>query len=294
MADYTIANLPILKHRTRDSLLSQRNNMDFVRQYLDLLSFDMVHWEDDFLGDTLHSGYQLAGEGTSLAMSAPTSATRNGYATMITGGTDNYAEIASLGLEWYAEQNCTFFALVAVNTITTVKIEVGFCDQTAATGGAASNNTGAIAEVLATPDSTATDGACWVFDTDDTTSWQLFTVKNDATPQKTEPSYIGNFDGDAAPQAGIFELLGVSLAGTNARFYRGSMVGGDSTEGDWTKRLTMTYDSGWIADAITSTVARTPHLFVQARVGSASRTLTVDALWAWQYRQKFEGVYQAA
>jgi hypothetical protein len=71
------------------------------------------------------------------------------------------------------------------------------------------------------------------------------------------------------------------------------MVGGDSSEGDWTKRLTMTYDSGWIADAITSTVALTPHIFVQNRTGS-SRTLTVDALWAWQYRQKFEGVYQAS
>jgi hypothetical protein len=293
MADYTIGNLPILRHRTRDSLLAQRNNMDFVRTYLDLLSFDMVRWDDDFLGDTLHSGYQLAGEGTSLAMSAPTSATRNGIATMVTGGTDNYAEIASLGLEWYSEQNCTFFALVKMSAITTIKVEVGFCDQTAATGGAASNNTGAIVQVLATPDSTATDGACWVFDTDDTTSWQLFTVKNDATPQKTEPSYIGNFNGDAAPVADRWELLGVSLAGTNARFYRGSMVGSDSSEGDFTKRLTMTYDSGWIADAITKTAALTPHIFVQNRTGS-TRTLSVDALWAWQYRQKFEGVYQAA
>jgi hypothetical protein len=266
----------------------------------------MVSWDDDFLGDTIHGGYQTAGQGTGLAISAPTSAIRNGEATLVTGSSEDNGQTASLGLHWYGEQNAVFAALVHLNQVTNVKAEIGFSDQTATAGSAATDHAGAIAAVLATPTATATDGACWIFDTDDAggVGWQGFGVANGTVMTKVEPTNIGSWasnanqtgtpTADPKPHAGIYELLIVALAGGSARFLRGGMVGTDSAENDWTKRLTVTYDSGWQAGAVTSTVALTPHIFVQCRAGTDPVTLTIDRWSAWQYRHKQEGAYQAA
>lgn len=290
MADYTVANQNILVHRTRDALIRQKGNADFVRQYLDLLSLDMVSWDDDFLGDIIATQYTTnSNAGTALALSA---GAKNGAATMVTAGTNNDDAVATLGLHYYGTHNAIMYAIVHLSSIAAVKCEVGFKDNITSANGADAS-AAAVVSVLATPDSTAVDGACWVFDTDDTGSWQAFGVKNNGTPSKVEPTYLGNFDGDAAPNASVYELLLVALQGSSARFYRGSMSGKDSSEGDFTKRLTITYDSGWQADYITSTADVTPYVLLQTRTAGA-KTMTVDRFGAYQYRHSSEGTYTAA
>jgi len=268
---------PIIHRRTKDSLIRQRGNSREIQRHLELISDDIVKWEDDFLGDTLHSGYQAANNGTAaanIAISAPTSAVADGQATLVSGTDDDGYSGASLGLHYYGSRHAVTSAILKVSAITTVKFEFGFTDVTAGTDAGATN-------VLATPTFNATDFAGWVFDTDDTTGLQAVGVKNGTAATKVEPSSINGNDGDATPNADEWLYLAVALRGTDARFYAGLMHDGSN---DNAKRLTITYDSDWKSGFITSTVALTPWVFVQSRAGAASRTLTLDKWTAYQYR----------
>ena len=269
----------LIRHRSLDALKRQQGNSEFVKDYLAYLSLDVAaRWDDDFQGDTLHGGYQTAADAgaTALAITAPTSAVRHGRATMVSGATADEMSVMSLGLHYYGENGAVMYAIVALNTIASAKIEVGFSDQTAST------TTPAVALVLATPTATATDGAVWVYDTNDTDNvgWQTFGVANGTVATKVEPAVI-NYDGDNDPNAGEYELLMVALRGGSARFLRGDFI--SSAGVDLARKLTMTYDSGWLASYVTATVALTPHVLVQARTTS-SRTLTLDAFGAAQWR----------
>lgn len=266
-------------HRSLDSLKRQQGNSEFFRDYLASLSLDHAAvWDDDFQGDTLHGGYQTAADAgaTALAITAPTSAVRHGRATMVTGATSDEQSIMSLGLHYYGENGAVMYALVALSAITTVKVEIGFSDQTAST------TTPAIVNSLSGETATATDGACWIFDTADSgnVGWQGFGVANGTVAAKYEPTVI-NYDGDNDPNAGEYELFSVELRGSSARFRRGDFVSSAGT--DLARKLTMTADSGWLASMVTATVALTPHVLVQCRTTS-SRTLTLDAFGARQWR----------
>jgi hypothetical protein len=167
-------------------------------------------------------------------------------------------------------------ALVFVDGITDVKMEIGWSDQTAST------TTPAVVNSLSGATATAADGAVWVFDTDDTgnVGWQGFGVANTTVATKLEPTGIGNRDGDNDPNASEYELLGVALSQGSAKFFRGAMHDGSN---DMAQRLELTYVSEWQPSFITATTAITPHILVQTRTTS-STTMRLDALWAWGYR----------
>lgn len=256
-----------------DNARGQQGNAQVIQQFQSFLSLDMVKWEEDFLGDTLIGSYQTQADAgaTALAITAPTSSVPFGTATMVTGATDDDASRASLGLHYRGEYNAVMAAIVSMSAITSIKVEVGWHDTTASAGEAVVN-------VLATPTYTGTDGACWIFDTDDTgnVAWQGVGVANGTGITKVEPTSIGNADGDAAPNTNVRELLIVALREGSARFLRGDNIANDD-------RWAITYDSGWNASAVTATVSLTPWLMVQAR-SAASRTLTIDYLGAWCWR----------
>ena len=278
--------MPILQsplvRRARDALERQQGNPLVTKQFLELLTPDVVEWKDDFLGDTLHGGYQTAvGTGaTALAQTNPTSEARFGLATMVTPGTDNIPSVMSLGLHYRPDNYCVMLAGVSLSAITSVKLEVGFSDITA-TADDADGNSGAVALVLATPTATRTDGAAWVFDTDDTTNFQGFGVANTTVATKYEPTNFGNVDGDAAPNVDELDFLGVALAGGSARFFRGDLVDVDGN--DFAKKFTITSVSEWQASFITATAPVTPYIFLQNR-SATGRTLTIDYFAAWGYR----------
>ena len=136
---------------------------------------------------------------------------------------------------------------LAIDAITTVKVEVGFTDVTTDAGAAL---------VLAPPTATADDAALWVLDTDDDANWQGFGVAATVLATKYEPAI--------APTAATFETLVVALRDDNARFIRLAEGGG------------MTTDSGWLPGFVTSTVPLVPWIFVQLRAGTIDRNLQVD------------------
>jgi hypothetical protein len=271
-----MAFLDGIVHRlTADNLRRQRGNKDFVRAVQELSTLSVVKWEDDFIGDTLHSGYTLNTDGgTSLTIAT---ATADGAATMVTAATTEKETDMSLNLEWAADQQCVMAALISVNSIADVKFEVGFTDVIVGTDLGAVN-------VLATPNYNAADAAVWVFDTDDTGNVALQGVGVDTGTGATkyEPANVGNADADAAPNANITMLLMVALNDSgDARYLYGDMSSNGTT--DKNRMLKITQDSGWIEDSITPTVALTPYVFIQARTGTA-KTLTLDYFGAWQYR----------
>ena len=281
---------PPFFRRSKDALKRQQNNPAFTRQILELLTPDIAEWKDDFLGRTLSTGYQTAqGSGAStLAQTAPTSEVRHGRATLVTGATDNESAAFSLGLHWRPDNYVVMIAGVALSNISDVKVEVGFSDITATTDSADANS-GAVAAVLATPTATRTDGAAWIYDTDDSSNaaFQGFGVANSVVATKYEPAGdFGNVDGDAVPNQDEFDYLGVALANGSARFFRGDFV--DQDGNDNAKQFTITSVSEWQPSFITATAPVTPYVFVQART-TTTKTLTVDyfAVWGYRYNNDF-------
>lgn len=274
--------------RTYDALTRKKHNPDFVRDFLTTAgAWDVVKWEDDFLGDlvrgdaTAPGAYQNATNGTAaegLTMVAPTSASAHGAATLKSGTDDDGYADATLGLNWYGQYGALFVAIVKMSAIAGVKVEVGWSDTVAGTDAGLVN-------VLATPSYTVADGAGWIFDTDDTgnVGWQMFGVKGGTGITKVEPTALGNYAGNNDPIADTYEVFVTALRDHDVRFLRGDMVK-RSNGTDLGGKMTMTYDSGWKADGVTGTVALTPWLFIQTRAGAASRTLTIDFLGVYQFR----------
>ncbi len=284
-----ILDAPFTK-RSKDSLKRQQNNPAFTRRILELLTPDIAEWKDDFLSGALLSGYQTAqGAGASaLAISTPTTEVRHGRATLVTGGTDNRSSQFSLGLHWRPDNYVVMIAGVALSNIADVKIEVGFSDITATTDSADANS-GAVVADLGAATATRTDGATWVYDTDDSgnAAFQGFGVANGTVATKYEPTgEFGNVDGDAVPNQDEFDYLGVALANGSARFFRGDFV--DQDGNDNAKQFTITETSDWQPSFITATAPVTPYVFVQNRTNS-TRTLTIDyfAVWGYRYNSDF-------
>lgn len=231
------------------------NNIRSLIPYLEFgNTFDVCVWRDDFLGDTLHGGYQVCtgGDGTAAILADQL----GGVCQLINDSTtdDNAYEGLALALNFKGDFNCAMVARIKIDNITNSKIEVGFTDDI--------NDQGA-AEVLGTPDSTAEDAAIWVRDIDDGTVWQCFSVIANGTPQKDETCL------DAAVN-GIYETLGVALDGTLATFYHWNAEG----------RLTF---STVITAAITGSDPLTPWVYVESRANN-QRKLDIDYIAVWQRR----------
>ena len=247
-----------------------RNTMGLAREFgfAEFNTTDMVVWDDDFLGDTLHGGYQTtAASGTALAIAAGA----NGIATQVTEASNDAHANFTLGLDWQGQLMCAMAARVKIDAITDVKMEIGFTDVVSGTDAAACND-------LDGATFHATDCAVWAFDTDDTTdNWKLAATYDQGTNDTVT-------DAGFAPVADTYETLIVALEGTRTA----------GTTDAWTSPATVhfyrldkngyqTYRSVPVTTGPTSNTLITPHLNVTTRNGTAN-TMTVDFLKVWQRR----------
>ena len=248
---------PIQMVRSRAHLKRVRGGRDGLYPFLEHNTWDVVHHFDDFLGDTVSGTYETntGDDGAINILADQTNGVAEIRASDGAGGDNEYAFISLPELNWTAQQNAVMACRLAIDTITTVKVEVGFTDVT--------TDNGAV-NVLATPTGTADDCAVWVFDTDDTAYWQCFGNKAGTEATKIE-------DG-LAPVAGTFETLIVALRDTNAKFLRLDANG------------YLTYESAWMTDAITAADKLVPWVGIQLRTGSIDRNLQVDYIDVRQRR----------
>ena len=240
---------PIMNVNSRHFLKRVKGGRDGLYPLLESLTWDTIHWYDDFLADTLHGGYEVVTGVDGLAAVVVDSI---GGVIEITPGVGSSADNEYCGfslpeLNFSGDRNAVFAARINLDAITTVKVEMGFVDVT--------TDAGAV-NVLATPTFTADDFVGWVFDTDDTAFWQCVGVKATTAATKIE-------DG-LAPVAATYETLVVALQDDTAKFYRLNTAG------------EVTYESARMSLAVTETVGLSPWLFVQNRAGSILRTLNVD------------------
>ena len=211
-------------------------------------SMNVRVFEDSFLGDTINNRYATVTgvDGTFTIESDEDHAKLS--ASTGAGASGEYCGAALPGLAFKAENYPIAIARIALTGITTVKVEFGWTD--------AKGDAGAV-NALATPTFTADDAAVWIFDTSDTGYWQCSCVKNTTGATKVEP--------EIAPVAGTYEYLGVALRDTFAKFLR------------WNADGKLTYESSWVASAITADDPLTPWLFVQLR-GSVDRSVQIQKL----------------
>jgi len=228
---------------------------------------DVVVWHDDFLGDTVTGDATAPGvyevttgaDGAIDILADQTNGVAEIRASDGNGADNEYCGVSLPELNWTADRHAWMAARLAIDAITTVKVEVGFTDVT--------TDAGAV-NALATPTATADDCALWVFDTDDTAYWQCYGAKGATPATKIE-------DG-LAPVAATFETLIVQLEDTSARFMRLDQYGN------------LTYTSAWMANAITATDKLCPWIFVQLRADTIDRNIQLDMLHVEQLRTTTE------
>ena len=250
--------------RSRHELKRVKGGRDGLYPFFETLTWDVVHWFDDFLGDTTVGGATTDGmyetvTGTDGAL-AILANQENGVAELSAavgaGGGDEYCGLSLPELAFTAVRNPVIAVRLNMDAITGMKVEVGFTDVT--------TDAGAV-NVKNTPSFTAADFVGWVFDTDDNTRWEGMGVAGGTAATTVEAAI--------SPTAGTFETMVVALReydATNnygaARFLRLNSDG------------RMTYDSGWQSFAtgyITSTTTLVPWVFVQER-NSEDRNVRID------------------
>ena len=247
----------------------------FIEQH-SLNVVQMLPGGDDFMGDTLRTDiYTVAnGGGASAASPVITADSLNGICDFVTGtaGDSTASSELSTGLAFRGDRSCVLVALLAVDVITGVKIEVGFTDV--------ATDPGAV-NVKATPTFNATDCALWVLDTNDNSNWEGLAANNgDTSPMATVEAGI-------SPTAATNEWLMVELLRTDSANSQCAVIFRRFTEAGQ-----MTFGPEIGSSAIggqadpqgpNSNVLLTPWVYVEAR-NSTSKTLSLDYWNAWQYR----------
>lgn len=238
-----------------------------LEAFLNQSCLDVVVWHDDFLGDTIRGDATSPGvyevitgvDGAINILADQTNGIAEIRASDGNGDDNEYCGVSLPELNWTGDRNAWMCVRLALDAITTVKVEVGFTDVT--------TDAGAV-EILATPTATADDCALWVFDTDDTAYWQCYGSAAGTPATKIEPGI--------APVAATFEYLIVQLHDTSAKFMRLDQYGNK------------TYESDWMASAITKTDKLCPWVFVQLRTGTIDRNIQLDMLHVEQLRTTTE------
>ena len=182
---------------------------------------------------------------------------------MTTGTTNDGISAMSLGTIFKGDYNAVMAVRFKINVITAVKIEVGFRDTVA-------NNTVGIVNALDDPTFSATNGCCWVYDTDATTdTWAAEGVK--ASSVATGETLATTAPG-GVPVADTYQTLVVALMEDNAYFMRYNADGRKQGE------------TILVSDAQTGSVALAPCVFVQTR-NTTTKLLDIDFIKAWQLRR---------
>jgi len=213
--------------------------MGYARNLWIPSSFDYDVFEDKFWGDALLTLYPSAKtNGTSAAVTF-TEHNVYGYLELVSGTDDNGYAGQGMGLQFKGDRGLLAeFIVTTPATITTMKFEVGLSD--------ADDDSGAI-NVKATPSLTATDCAVFCVDTDDDANISFITGMTGAA--------TGTQD-IVALAASTTYRLGVRVEGDSVSAYiNGTQVAQGTIEGG---------------------SALTPWCFVQARAGTASRTLQLN------------------
>lgn len=247
---------PIQIIRSRDRLKRVRGGRDGLYPFLELNTWDIVHYLDDFLGDEIRGStanaslYELnTGVDATFTILADQA---NGVAQLSAstgaGASGEYGGISLPELAFTGDRNAVIAVRLSIDAVTSVKVEIGFIDDV--------TDNGAV-DTLSTPSVNSADAAVWVIDTDDTDNWQAFGTADSVIATKIEPGF--------PPVAGTFETMIVALRDSNARFYRLNADG------------EMTFDSDWMTGAITATDQVSPWMFVQLR-GAVDRNINIDFL----------------
>jgi len=242
--------------------------------FLQMNSFDICKWEDDFLSGVLTTSVYTSSAGgaaTAFAVLAP-SASANEWGTIrgVTGATDDQAVAISLPLQCKGDYNAVMAVRYRVSSAANLKVEIGFRDTVA-------SQTGTV-NALDTPSYNATNGCCWVYDIDATTdTWQAQGVK--ATVAATgvdltaSSPHNASENNGALPIADVYQTMVVALMEDNAYFDRYSA---DGRKQGATIMLT---------DCNTGSVNLAPTVYVQNRAGSASKNFDIDFFKMWQLRR---------
>ncbi len=243
------------------------NDWRVLIPYLERNMLDVLYYHDDFLGDEIRGSGASPGiyeEKTGVDGAIGILADQvNGIAELRASdgaGADNeYGGISLPELAFKGDQNCTVAMRIAIDDITTVKVEMGFTDVT--------TDAGAVLD-LAGNTATADDAALWVRDTDDAgnaTGWQAWGVSNGTPATKIEPTGFTAVNG-------AFETLMVACDGGDARFYHFDADG------------VLDYSSPVMSGSARGTIALVPWVFIQLRANTIDRNLQIDFISAWQRR----------
>lgn len=252
---------PIQKARTREELLKRRGGRDGLYGLFESsMTWDVVHFFDDFLGDKIQ-GSETGGATQASGIYEITTGVDgalniladqpNGVAELRAsdgaGANDEYAGLSLPELAFTGDRNAVIAVRLAIDTLTTVKVEVGFTDVT--------TDAGAI-NVKATPTASAgLDAAVWILDTDDNGNWEGVGFQNGTAATTVEAGI--------SPTAATFETLIVELHDTNVRYSRLDINGGQ------------TFESAWQTSGITAATQLVPWVFVQVR-DAVDRNVQLD------------------
>ena len=239
---------PIQVVRSRDRLKRVRGGRDGLYPFLENLTWDVVSFFDDFIGDTINPNYgtDTGSDGAIAILADGIGGTAEIRASDGNGADAEHCGI-SLGLNWSGELNAVMACRLQIDNIATVKVEVGFTDV--------GSDNGAV-NSLSGNTFTASDAAVWVLDTLDTANWQIAATQNGTPVTKIEPG--------VPPVAATYETLIVQLRDTNAKFWRLEAGGG------------VVFESDWVVNAITANIKLSPWVLVQLRTGTIDRNLLVD------------------
>jgi hypothetical protein len=209
-------------------------------------SFDYDVFEDKFWGDLLRDEYSAAKtNGTSAAVTF-TEHNTNGYLELVSGtATEGYAG-QGLGHQFTGDRGVMFECIIKLPAaITTMKFEIGLTD--------ADDDAGAI-NLKANPTYTAGNFGVFVFDTDDSSS-------------ATTIDFVSAKGGTVAA-ANKTASVWTPSASETIRF--SVRVEGDNVSAAINGRAVAGHGAGV---GIDGAIGLTPWVFVQARTGSASRTV---------------------
>ncbi len=253
---------PIQLIRSREELNKRRGGRDGLYGLFEGLTWDNVHFFDDFLGDKIQgsetggatqaSGIYEINTGVDGALNILANQP-NGVAELRAsdgaGANDEYCGLSLPELAFTGDRNAVIAVRLAIDTLTTVKVEMGFADVT--------TDNGVINDKTAIPPTGAggnNDAAVWILDTDDNGNWEG--VGMQAGTGVREAAGI-------SPTAGTFETLIVALRDTNVKYLRLDASGG------------LTFESNWQTSGITAATALVPWVFVQVR-DAVDRNVQID------------------
>lgn len=234
---------------------------------------DIVKWDDDFLGDTLHGGYQSTANGVGSAAAAISAGLQGGAIVLDAGTADDARSDLSLGLHWTAQMApVVWFGITSSETLAAAskpaKIELGWTDVVSGTDAGAVN-------VKATPTFNADNAVVWAIDTDDTDTWEGLGVK--ATVAAT------TLEAAIAPTAALAqEWWGVALREDGAAKFLHA-AGYNTTDSKITQ-VRLNYESGWQTNFVTETTKLTPWAFAQNRGAATNIDVFIDRILVYSWR----------